>query len=438
MSDLSKSIRLSAGRTDKSLYSIAVQDPDRDTAKRIAQALITVFIETSLSGKREDASGAHGFLDEKLREYEQRMIAAETRKANFRQKNIKVLGRGGKGGGYYSNLNSARNRLKQAQLSLREEENRLVELQRQLDGEEPMYLPPEETVFEAPPLLPGPAPGELSPIDAQIIATHDMLNTLQLRYTDRHPQVRLLKKRVEELEAQKEEETRELEAAFRKSLEEQLAASGGGEVSEEIEKSYAGLTNSPVYLNMRKMLGETKAKVAGLQTRVTQYEDEVRDLESKVNTIPEIEGQLRQLDRDIGVIKQQHSALLKRRELARLGQDVEQKASDVTFRVIDPPYVPMKPSEPNKPLLNAMVLGVGVVAGIAVSLLVSLIYPVIFDARQLMSMTGLPVLGSVSINLQAEEKRRERFGAVMFSCLIASLLLVYLGMTLSQIGLPSS
>ncbi|MFT4613223.1 MAG: polysaccharide chain length determinant protein (PEP-CTERM system associated) [Bacteroidia bacterium] len=436
---LAKTIRLSSGRTDKSLYSIYVANTDRDTAKRIAQALITVFIETSLSGKREDASGAHSFLDEKLREYEQRMIASETRKANFRQKNIKVLGSGGKGGGYYKNLNSSRSRLKQSKLSLREEENRLVELQRQLDGEEPMYLPPEQADTFAPPrLLPGPAPGEMSPIDAQIIAMYGMLNTLSLRYTDRHPQVRLLKLRTAELEVQKEEETRLLEAAFEETMKAALEAGANSEQVEDIAKSYAGLTSSPVYLNMRKMLGETKAKVAGLRTRVTQYEEEVKDLEGKVNTIPEVEGQLRQLDRDIGVIKGQHSALLKRRELARLGQDVEQKASDVTFRVIDPPYVPMKPSEPNKPLLNAIVLGVGIAAGIAISLLVSLISPVIFDARQLMSMTGLPVLGSVSINLQAEEMRKERFGIVMFSFLSATLLLLYLGMTLGQTVLPSS
>ena len=83
LSDLSKSVRLNANRKDRSLYSISVTDPDRDTAKRIAQALITVFIESSLSGKREDSSGAQDFLNEQIKEYEARLIAAETRSANF-------------------------------------------------------------------------------------------------------------------------------------------------------------------------------------------------------------------------------------------------------------------------------------------------------------------------------------------------------------------
>jgi hypothetical protein len=70
-----------------------------------------------------------------------------------------------------------------------------------------------------------------------------------------------------------------------------------------------------------------------------------------------VEAQLKQLDRDYEVIKKQHTELLERRESARLSQDVEDtNASDVTFRVVDPPFVPREPSEPNKIALNTMVL----------------------------------------------------------------------------------
>lgn len=51
---LLKAISLSGDQQNMSLYSIRVQHHDRDLAKRVAQALITVFIESSLRDKRAD------------------------------------------------------------------------------------------------------------------------------------------------------------------------------------------------------------------------------------------------------------------------------------------------------------------------------------------------------------------------------------------------
>ncbi len=83
-------------------------------------------------------------------------------------------------------------------------------------------------------------------------------------------------------------------------------------------------------------------------------------------------------------------------------------------------------------LLNSIVLLVSIAAGVGVSLLVSLIFPVVFGARTLMALTGLPVLGSVSINVQSEQKRKEMYAVVAFTSLTVVLLMLFLGMTLNQ------
>jgi len=391
ISRLEDSVSIGGSRGNASIYSIAVTDRDRDTARRIAQSLITVFIEMSLDDKREDSSGAQSFLDKQIAESERRLVEAENRLARFKQQNVDVLP--GEGGDYYARLQTARGQLEAARLELREQQNRRDELQRQLDGEEPVFI------------AGGSAAPSALPIDGRIQALQSQLDTLLSRYTSKHPEVRQLQGLVEELQAEK--------AA-------QLQALGAGAAS-----TFSGLGSSPVYQGMRTMLAEADASVAELSVRVTEYERRVEKLTEKVNAIPQIEAQLKQLTRDYGVLSQQHEEMLQRREAARISSDVESNAGDVSFRVVDPPFVPSKPSEPNKLLLNAGVLVVALCGGVALALCLSLVHPIVGDARMLAVATGLPLLGSVTWNKSDEQKRRDRWRLAGFGVCTATLLVAF-------------
>ncbi|MEQ9462263.1 MAG: GNVR domain-containing protein [Haliea sp.] len=368
---LQESISLSGSRGNTSLYAISVTDPDRETARRIAQALITVFIETSMSDKRQDSSGAQSFLQQQITESEQRLVEAERRLALFKQENVDVLPGGG--GDYYSRLEQARGQLQQAELQLREVENRRRELQRQIEGEDPVFI------------AGGVSGAAQSPLDARIQALQLQMDTLLARYTSRHPEVLRLRGLIAELEAEREAEY--------------------ARMRQEPSAAFSGLASSPVYQGMRSMLAQTEAQAAELRVRVEEYERRVENLATKVSQIPEVEAELKQLDRDYGVIASQHQQMLERRESARLSGDVESTGGEVTFRVIDPPFVPRKPSKPNKILLNAGVLVVALGAGVGVALLLTLVYPIVTDARMLAHATGLPLLGTVTWNKTREEKR---------------------------------
>ncbi|QIB64727.1 XrtA system polysaccharide chain length determinant [Kineobactrum salinum] len=390
---LENSISLLGNRGNASLYSISVKDRDRETARRIAQSLITVFIETSMSDKRQDSSGAKTFLEQQLAESEARLIEAEARLANFKQRNVDVLP--GEQGDYYSRLMNARSNLEQARLQLREVENRRLELQRQIAGEEPVFI------------AGGSSAAVDSPIGERIQALTMQMDNLMSRYTEKHPEVLRLRGLIAELEAEQEAEYSMMREA-----------SGS---------RFGNLPNNPVYQGMRSMLAETEAQAAELRVRVAEYERRVEELGQKVNQIPEVEAELKQLDRDYNVIARQHQEMLERREAARLAGDVENTAGDVTFRVIDPPFVPRTPNEPNKLLLNAGVLVVALGAGGALALLLSLLYPMVTDARMLANTTGLPLLGTVAWNKSAEEKRSDVLRLASFSICSVALLLAFAG-----------
>lgn len=397
-SKLTGAISLSGDRRNFSLYNVSYYHSDRDIAKKVVQALITVFVESAVGDKRGDSTDAQGFFDKQIMEYEHRLTEAETKLANFKQKYAGELP--GEAGGYYVRLVRAKEELSQARLKLSEMQNRRNELKRQLSGEHPVFL--------------SSGAGELtsSSLDGRIHSLKAKLDELLSRYTERHPEVVQIRSLIVELE---EERSVEVEKAMT------------GQVSD-----LSGLNRSPVYQQMRGMLAEAEANVAELSVRVNEYGRRVAELDGKVDRIPVIEAKLTQLNRDYAVISQQHKELLERRESARISEDVEQQAGDVVFKVIDPPFVPQRPNKPNKVLLNAVVLIAALGAGVGLALLLSILKPVVSDRRTLTKVTGLPVLGCISYVPTQEQMRRAFFKKLQFSVLALLLVVVFAGLNFGQ------
>ena len=256
ISQLEDAITLTGGeREAKSLYSIKVQDPDRETAKRIAQALVTVFIESSLSGKREDATGSLDYLDEKIREYEANLIATEGRVARFKQQHFDIVG---VEGGFYATLNREQQNLKRAELSLQEEQNRAIDLGRQIAGEDPLYNP--LYIPAAPSLVRDrkapEAPQFPTPYDGKIRALNDQLRDLSLKYTERHPEVRQAKSLLGELKADQASYSDEALVNFLA----QANLSGSGESSDlpKIPKPAIPVKQSVLKVQCSTLKGATK------------------------------------------------------------------------------------------------------------------------------------------------------------------------------------
>jgi len=395
---LGKSIELAGDRSNPSLYSISYANRSPDVAKRVVQSLITVFIESTLGGSRQDSSGAQSFLDQQIADYEKRLADAEGRLAAFKQRYAGILP--GESGGYFARLAAVRDQLKEAQLQLREMENRRAEVARQLQNpDDPMFMSDWNSQIA-------------SPLDTRIQALQARLDELLTKYTDIYPEVVQIKKMIAELEAEKQ-------TALESAMGEDPGAA-------------PGLAENPIYQQMRQLLSEADASVAEYKVRVQEHENRVKELEEKVNSIPLIEAELAQLNRDYDVVKGQHDALLQRRESARISEDVEQNAGDVVFRVIDPPFVPQMPDEPNKLLLNSAVLLVALGVALGLGLLMSLLRPVIVTRRALGELTGMPVLGTVTMIRSSAEERRAFRSRLALSALSVALLLVFVGINVGQ------
>lgn len=384
----------------RGLFRISYEDSDPQLAKRVVQALLTIFMENSLGESRKDTDVAQRFLDEQIKEYEARLVASEQRLTQFKRENLGRMPTEGRG--YYDNLQASISELEQARLDLQEAENRRKELQRQLEDKDAMLG------------FAGPAVGgSITPeLDGRIQALQSRLDELLLKYTDQHPDVQAVKNTMEDLKKQRAETVAHAKIGGR------IATDGA---------------MSPYQAQMQLTLSEADANIAALRARVGTLRNRVDELKKLVNIIPEVEAQLQQLNRDYDVTKSNYETLLARRESAGITQQLEQNADTVKFRVVDPPFVPATPSGPNRPLLSSGALGIGIAAGLVFAFFLSQLNPTYDSRRGLTESTQLPVLGGVSMIWTHEQRRRRRMELLGFSALMAGLLVVYGGLVMAHL-----
>ena len=188
-----------------------------------------------------------------------------------------------------------------------------------------------------------------------------------------------------------------------------------------------GPADNPVYQQMKMQLAQANATVSAMRSRVGEYQRRVDRLQEMVDTIPKIEAELKQLDRDYSVQKQNYQTLLSRREAANISEQAELSGDQFKFRVVDPPRVPLHPSAPNRPLLMTGVLFVSILVGASLALLLFMLRPTFDSARTVMEVVGRPVLGGVSMIHNREWNIKHRQALVAFSLAGIGLLVLYVG-----------
>ena len=404
LAELLKQIQL-LGAGKENLYSIVYTNSDPELAKRVVQSLLTIFVENTLGETRQDTDTAQRFLDKQIAEYEQRLLDAENRLAEFKQKHGNLMT--GSEGSLYGSIDATQKALEAALLELQQATNRRDSIKQQIEQSKP--------TLDVNPANPGKTLTLVLPIDERIRATQQQLDNLLLRFTEKHPDVQWIRDLLAELRKQREKDLAEYKAALQAP-----------------DTKAAELNANPIYQQLQIHLAQEEANMASLQTRAMSYQRQLQELQSKVNTAPEIEAQIKALNRDYNLTRKNYDDMLARREQARLSQQAEQTTDNIRFRVIEPPRVPTEPSGPNRPVLMSGVLAGGLGGGVAVAFLIAQLWPTFDSRRSLTQATNVPVFGSVGIILSPTAIRRERFKILLFVTLFILLLLLYMGLLVAQ------
>lgn len=391
ITDVTKRLHIQSVGKDN-LYTLTFLDTQPERAKRVVQSLVSIFIESGLGDKRKDSDSARRFIEDQIKSYAQKLDDAETRLKEFKLKNMALVGDAKDTVGQ---LREISDRLRQAQLELREAENSRDAIKRQLTGEAPGGVAAIDAGFPE--------------LDGRIDTMKKQLDDLRRSYTDNHPDVIGTRRVLADLERQRADELK-----ARKS---------------EASSSAPIASTNPVYQQLKISMTDSEAKVAQLKTRVAEYSARLAQSKEVMRLAPQIEQELAQLNRDYEIHKKEYDQLVTRRESANMSAQMESVAGVADFRLIDPPSVPSKPSAPNRSMLMPIVGVLALIVGAAVTILLDQIRPAFFDSRVLRESTGLPILGSVSVTPNPERARRSRRSRWLFVGGVGSLVSVFGALT---------
>jgi protein tyrosine kinase modulator len=364
--------------TAGTIYTFHYTDGDRVRGLRVVGSLLNTFVEETLGGKREGSQHAQQFLETQIKDYEQRLSAAEDKLATFKKKNVGLMP--SDQGGYFAQLQKEVDAAKKAESDLSVAMSRRDELAKQLHSDSVVSAAGSSTAG-------GGRGGGGSDTLSRIQETQAKLDELLLKYTDRHPDVIATRATLAELKQRRATELANLQRGDASAI----ASSGAG--------------NNPVYQSMQLELNKVDVEIAALRRELAQHQVTVADLRQRLNSAPQVEAEYQQLNRDYDVNKAQYTALLESYQKARLGERAD-NAGSVRFEIVLPPTSPLVPVWPRRALLLGLIWLAALGAGGAIAYGLHTIKPILSSVRAINELTGFPVLGVVSVAFPTAQRKK--------------------------------
>ncbi|MBS3917342.1 MAG: hypothetical protein KG012_00500 [Deltaproteobacteria bacterium] len=206
------------------------------------------------------------------------------------------------------------------------------------------------------------------PLEVQLEQMKYYLIDLQSKYTEKHPDIMIAKKRISELEARIERERSEKGAAEKKESESNIVTtplSPPKIVTKKEEKEAVKL--NPRYKEMENQLIATELEINRLKEDEEKMKAQITKYRERIENTPMRELAMTNLNRDYQNTKDLYQTLLRKSEEAQQAENLERRQKGEQFKIIDPGRIPEKPFRPDIPkiLLFGVLIGLGSGFGLA-------------------------------------------------------------------------
>ncbi|PKI02384.1 XrtA system polysaccharide chain length determinant [Glaciecola sp. 33A] len=399
---LTNDISLSGTGRDN-IYTISYANESPEMARTVVQETLDLFVEGSLGSSQQGNDTTTRFLDEQIAEYENDLAESEQRLAAFQRKYSDILPAQGS---FYANLQSLKQQMEVTKLTIKETQQQINAMKGQsrqalkaADGFGVRSNGGEQVLTTR--------------YDDRILALEGRLDELKLRFTEQHPDV------IESnnlMEALKEARQKDIDVFLAQDTD---------------SDSPSMLTESDRQLSLE--IARLEGMLASLNVREKDTQSRITELQSIIESVPQIESEETGLNRDYGIKKQKYEELLSRRESNNLTRRADSDSDDLQFRIIRPPLIADTPSGPKRILFYSGVLIFGFGLGGGIAFLMSMIKPVLVRGQQISDLTGFPIWGAVAHLDIVQIKKRNKMRMFIFAMSSGVIIMLYAGLIAVEI-----
>lgn len=383
---------------EKNYFTISYTGRDPKVVTMVTNKLASLFIEENLKFRELQAQGTSEFLAVELTATKARLEEQESAITSFKKQfmgelpeqrdaNLKVL----------EQMMSLYQRIGE---NLRSAEDRKVLLQKQISDTENLiaYVSREGREESVSPVNPV-RPGLKDPQEVQLEQLKSHLVDLQGKYTERHPDIIITKKKIADLEVKIENARLEREAEEKKE-------------SEQTKESFLPTLASPLpgvrrigdetdhrlmlrHKEMENQLVAIDLEMRRLREEGRKVEVEMAKYRERIENTPIREQAMANLSRDYQNTRESYQKLLQKFEDAQQAENLERRQKGEQFKIIDPARIPQKPIKPNIPRILLIGLFIGIVSGIGLAFLREQLDHSFRDAEDLEATFHFKVLANI-------------------------------------------
>ncbi len=391
---LQERIRINVRGQDLFIVTLMGQNPAFIT--NFVNSLVRIYVQESLTSKRDEAYGANRFLEEQIETFKQKLEEADDAIIAFRREQ----------GIYFTlderaTIEEIRRHMEQIE-ALDLKIASLEANQKQLQDQLATLSPTIESVFQADS---GGAPGQGIDSHPQLVAMQQRLSDLRLRYTDSYPEIVRLQFEISALRERLQSEAQTSAAPVRRAG----------------QSSMTSL--NPLYLDVQQRMLQVQSEMSEARTQKMNVTRLLNQREKELHEVPEAKKQLNVMVQERDSYQKIYQDLLARMSQSEVSKQMEISDRTTTFRIVDPAIYPESPVSPNmmKMLLLAIAAGGGVAVGV-VFLLEN------FDSRirnpGIIESSGVEILAVIPNISTSQQQRRQRLANI---CLVLGAGIYFVG-----------